>query len=89
LKPWLQTIILLGGVLVVVAGAVLVLVTGFDLIYGALGLLVVAAGIGVMWKFRGAVGDSEGRTAITKGRSYQRPLTPEEQERADYKGRIR
>jgi hypothetical protein len=88
-KSGLQTVILLCGVLVVVGGIVLVLVTGFDLVFGALGILIIAAGVGVMWKFRGAAGDSEGRTAITQGRSFQKPLSAEERERDRFKGKIR
>ena len=88
MKTWLQTILLLCGLLIVVAGIVLVLVTGFDLVFGALGLVVIAAGLGVMWRFRGAATSPEHST-ITSGRSFQRPLTRDEKEREQFRGKIR
>jgi hypothetical protein len=88
LKTWLQTVLLLAGVLIVVAGIVLVMVTGLDPVFGPLGLLVIAAGLGVMWRFRGAASNSEHST-VTTGRSFQRPLTAEEKERGQFRGKIR
>jgi hypothetical protein len=87
MKKWLQTLILLAGVLVVVGGVVLVLVTGFDLLWGSVGLLAIAGGLGLMWAFRAAASSPEHST-ITSGRSFQRPLSHEEKSRDQFKGKI-
>ena len=58
MKTLLSSLGMLAGALLCVAGAVLLLVSGFDRLYGALGLLMAAAGATLAYLCRRASGGS-------------------------------
>ena len=83
-KPLLSNLAMLGGVLLIVAGVVVALVTGMDLLYGALGLVLCAAGVGLIFWGRGSSPDP---AAPTRGpeRSTQKPIAPNTSSKFDRK----
>ena len=83
-KPLLSNLAMLGGVLLIVAGVVVALVTGMDILYGALGLMACAAGVGLILWGRGGSPDSG---VLTQGpeRSTQKPLSPSASSKFDRK----
>jgi len=83
-KPLFSNLAMLGGVLLIVAGVVVALVTGMDILYGALGLLICAAGVGLILWGRGSSTDS---SAPARGpeRSTQKPLAPNSSSKFDRK----
>lgn len=74
-KPLLTNLAMLCGVLLIAAGVVLALVTGMDLIYGALGLLMAAGGVASTLWGRGGSPDSAAPTQGSE-RSTQKPMAP-------------
>jgi hypothetical protein len=49
MKPFLQTLGMLLGLLLCVCGAAIVLITGLDVLYGCLGVALALSGGAVLW----------------------------------------
>jgi multisubunit Na+/H+ antiporter MnhC subunit len=86
-KVWVETIGILFGVLLIVAGAILALVTGLDLLYSGAALLLIGVGAVLVWRIRVASPYKSEKT-LTTGRSVQRPLSDDEQKKGEFKGRM-
>lgn len=83
-KPLLSNLAMLGGVVLIAAGLVLALVTGMDILYGSLGMVLAVAGAGLTFWGRGSGPDV---SAPTRGpeRSTQKPAAPSQHTKLDRK----
>jgi hypothetical protein len=72
-KSLVTNLAMLSGVLLIVAGVVAILVTGMDIIYGGLGVLVAVGGVALtLWGRRGS--PETGIVQRGPERSTQKPL---------------
>lgn len=71
---------MLAGVLLAAAGIIALLLTGFDPVYGSLGLAVAVAGGGLAWTLRR--GDPEQAQVSGPQRARQAPANEEKPPRA-------
>jgi len=73
----LRTAAILLGVLIIVAGITLMLVTGLEPKMVTVGLFCTAIGAQLIWYLtKSNAGTAPAETAVTAGRSYQKPLPP-------------
>lgn len=84
-NPVLATVGMLMGILMIVCGVLVALLTGLDIIYGSIGLLVAAAG-GALSRFchREAPVQSDNSSG-TPERSIQKPVSPSDRSKFDKK----
>ena len=83
----MSTLLPLLGLLLVVAGITLSLVTGLDPLYSAVGAVLGALGGFLLWRQHTREVPSD-NSALVSGRSFQRPLPPEEQKPSNIKNRM-
>jgi hypothetical protein len=83
-KSLYSNLAMLGGVVMIAAGLVLALVTGMDILYGSLGLVIAVAGAGLTFWGRGSGSDV---SVLTRGpeRSTQKPAAPSQRTKIDRK----
>ena len=87
LKRWVETVGILAGILIVVAGVTFALVTGLDRVYGPVGLIVAVIG-GLIVRFVRNASPVPEEKALTTGRAVQRPPDPAEKTKPQFKERI-
>ncbi len=84
---WLETLILLFGVLVAAGGIVAILLSGLDPLIGSAGLLAAVLSGALVWHFRRKHPLPETDKTIVTGRSVQKPPSGSESGEK-FKGRI-
>jgi len=85
---WLETVILLLGILAAATGVVAILLSGLDPIIGSAGLLLSLIAGAIVWHYRRKHPLPHSDSTIVAGRSVQRPPSEDEQSESKFRRKM-